>query len=72
MIATQGGAFYDPAADRALIDNLKAELQSHVEVHELDVDINDPRFARAMASRLDEFVRAQAAQATSSSTGGSQ
>jgi uncharacterized protein (UPF0261 family) len=72
MIATQGGAFYDPAADRALIDNLKAELQSHVEVHELDVDINDPRFARAMASRLDEFVRAQAAQATSSSTGGNQ
>jgi uncharacterized protein (UPF0261 family) len=55
-----------------LIDNLKAELQSHVEVHELDVDINDPRFARAMASRLDEFVRAQAAQATSSSTGGNQ
>jgi uncharacterized protein (UPF0261 family) len=72
MIATQGGAFYDPAADRALIDNLKAELQSHVKVHELDMDINDPRFARAMASRLDEFVRAQAAQATSSSTGGSQ
>jgi uncharacterized protein (UPF0261 family) len=72
MIATQGGAFYDPAADRALIDNLKAELQSHVEVHELDVDINDPRFAWAMASRLDEFVRAQAAQATSSSTGGNQ
>jgi len=72
MIATQGGAFYDPAADRALIDNLKTELQSHVEVHELDMDINDPRFAQAMASRLDEFVRAQAAQATSSSTGGNQ
>jgi uncharacterized protein (UPF0261 family) len=72
MIATQGGAFYDPAADRALVDDLKAELQSHVEVHELDMDINDPRFAQAMASRLDEFVRTQAAQATSSSTGGNQ
>ncbi len=58
MIATQGGAFYDPDADRALIDNLKAGLQSNVEVHELDMDINDPRFAQAMASRLDEYIRA--------------
>jgi uncharacterized protein (UPF0261 family) len=72
MIATQGGAFYDPVADRALVDNLKIELQSNVEVHELDMDINDPRFAQAMASRLDEFVRTQSAQATSSSTGGNQ
>jgi uncharacterized protein (UPF0261 family) len=62
MIATQGGAFYDPVADRALVDNLKLELQSNVEVHELDMDINDPRFAQAMASRLDEFVRTQAAR----------
>jgi uncharacterized protein (UPF0261 family) len=72
MIATQGGAFYDPVADRALVDNLKIELQSNVEVHELDMDINDPRFAQAMASRLDEFVRTQAAQTTSSSTGGNE
>jgi uncharacterized protein (UPF0261 family) len=60
MIAIQGGAFYDPDADRALIENLKAELQSTVEVHELEMDINDPRFAQAMASRLDELVRIQA------------
>ena len=44
------------------LDNLKAELQSTVEVYELDVDINDPRFAQAMASRLDEFVHAHSAQ----------
>jgi uncharacterized protein (UPF0261 family) len=62
MIATQGGAFYDPVADRALVDNLKVELQSNVEVHELDMDINDPRFAQAMASRLDVFVSTQAAR----------
>ncbi len=62
MIATQGGAFYDEGADRALIDNLKVELQSPVEVYELDMDINDPRFAQAMASRLDEFVHAHSAQ----------
>jgi uncharacterized protein (UPF0261 family) len=62
MIATEGGAFYDPEADRCLIEHLKAELQSHVEVHELDMDINDPRFAQAMAQRLDELIRSRATQ----------
>ena len=70
MIATQGGAFYDPDADRALIDNLKAGLQSNVEVHELDMDINDPRFAQAMASRLDEYIRAQASSSAQSAPAG--
>jgi len=61
MIDTQGGPFYDPEADQALIDNLKAGLQGkdNVEIHELDMDLNDPRFARAMADRLDQFVREQ-------------
>jgi uncharacterized protein (UPF0261 family) len=57
MIAVEGKSFHDPAADRALIDNLKAGLRSNVEVIEMDVDINDPRFAQAMAARLDEYVR---------------
>jgi uncharacterized protein (UPF0261 family) len=56
MIATEGGAFYDADADQALISALKAELQSHVEVHELAMDINDPRFAQVMASHLDEYI----------------
>ncbi|MBO0783348.1 MAG: Tm-1-like ATP-binding domain-containing protein, partial [Ktedonobacteraceae bacterium] len=59
MIATEGGAFYDGDADRALIDTLKAELQRHVEIRELDTDINDPHFAQAMARCLDECVQAQ-------------
>jgi uncharacterized protein (UPF0261 family) len=61
MIDTQGGPFYDPEADQALIDSLKAGLQgkNNVEIHELDMDLNDPRFARAMADRLDQFVREQ-------------
>lgn len=59
LIATEGEAFYDAEADRALIDSLRAELQSNVEVHELDLDINDPRFAHAMAQRLDEYLTAQ-------------
>lgn len=58
MIATEGGVFYDPEADRALIDALKSGLRSDIEVHELDMDINDARFAEAMADRLHEMVRA--------------
>ncbi len=64
MIATEGGPFYDPAADQALIDALKAGLQSHVELHELEMDINDPAFARAMAARLDELIHVRTAQST--------
>lgn len=59
MIATEGGAFYDPEADRYLIENVKAGLPQNIEVHELDMEINDPRFAEAMAQRLDELIRAQ-------------
>ncbi|HKG25133.1 MAG TPA: Tm-1-like ATP-binding domain-containing protein [Thermomicrobiales bacterium] len=57
-IATAGKVFHDPIADRALIDNLTAGLGPNVELHELDMEINDPRFARAMAERMDELVRA--------------
>jgi uncharacterized protein (UPF0261 family) len=57
MIATEGGVFYNPEADRALIDNLKAGLRSNVEVHEMDMDINDPRFADAMADRIEQMVQ---------------
>ena len=58
MIATEGGVFYDPEADKALIDNLKAGLREGIEVHEMNMDINDPHFANAMADRMDEMVRA--------------
>jgi uncharacterized protein (UPF0261 family) len=57
MIAVEGGVYHDPAADRALIDTLKTNLDDTVELHELDLDINDPRFAEAMAARMDAYVR---------------
>lgn len=56
MIDVEGQPFHDPAADRALIDGLRETLDGSVEVHELDMDINDERFATAMASRLHELV----------------
>ena len=58
-IAGPGGPFYDPVADEALFAALRATLRPDIERHELDLAINDPHFARAMAERLDEMVRAQ-------------
>ena len=56
-IATEGQVFYDPEADAALFDTIRAELdRSQVELHELDTDVNDPAFALAMANRLHELI----------------
>lgn len=57
-IGTIGGVFHDPPADAALIAELRAGLDPRVEVVEMDTDINDPVFARAMAQRLHEHYQA--------------
>lgn len=56
-IAVEGGPFYDPEADAALLEGLRETLAEGVEVHELDLDVNDDQFALAMADRLHEMVR---------------
>jgi uncharacterized protein (UPF0261 family) len=58
IIAAAGQPFYDPAADAALIGALKQHLRPNVELHELDMEINDPRFAEAMAERLHQMLMA--------------
>jgi len=56
-----GGAFHDPQADRALFDALRAEVDtSKVDVREVQTDINDPAFARAMADRLHALYQGRA------------
>ena len=57
MIAVEGQPFHDPEADAALLEGLRETLGDNVEVHELDVDVNDEAFALAMADRLDEMIR---------------
>ncbi len=69
MIDVPGAPFYDPAADAALIRELKAGLRPDVEVVEMATDINDPAFATAMAVRLDALYREWAA-AKAPSAGG--
>ena len=57
-IATEGQVFFDPEADAALFDTIRELIDtSKVELHELDLDVNDPEFALAMANRLHELVQ---------------
>ena len=56
-IATEGSPFYDAEADKALIDALKKNLDKRIEVRELDMDINNPLFAKAMTDRLVEYIQ---------------
>jgi uncharacterized protein (UPF0261 family) len=55
MIDVEGQPFHDPEADEALRAGLRETIGS-VEVHELDLEINDERFAAAMANRLVELI----------------
>jgi uncharacterized protein (UPF0261 family) len=61
MIAVDGQPFHDAEADDALLAGLHETLDSSVEVHELDADVNDPGFATAMADRLHELIEECAA-----------
>jgi len=58
MIAVEGQPFHDPAADEALFSALRENVGPNVELHELDLDVNDPAFADAMANRLHEMISA--------------
>ncbi len=56
MIAVEGQVFHDPDADAALLQGLHETLGPAVEVHELELDVNDPAFATAMADRLHAMI----------------
>jgi uncharacterized protein (UPF0261 family) len=59
-ISTEGQVFHDPEADAALYDTLRESIDPDVvRVVELDLDVNAPEFALAMADRLHELVEAR-------------
>ena len=51
-IDKEGQPFYLPEADAALFEALRRNVRPPVELVELDMHINDPEFAAAMAERL--------------------
>lgn len=52
MIDAEGQPFHNPAANRALFVALKSSVAPNVRVRELDMHINDARFAHALAEGL--------------------
>ncbi len=56
MIDAPGGAFWWPEADRALFESLKKNLRKDIPVHELDLNINEPAFARSCTQALLEML----------------
>jgi uncharacterized protein (UPF0261 family) len=58
LIAVEGQPFHDPEADGALFGALREHLDPAVETHWLDMDVNDDRFAVAMADRLHALYEA--------------
>ena len=58
IISIEGQIFYHKEADQALIDTLKEYLDPNVvEIIQMDTDINNPKFAEAMADRLHELYQ---------------
>jgi uncharacterized protein (UPF0261 family) len=55
MLAVEGQPFHDAEADAALFA-AAVDDDSDLEVHDLDLDVNDKRFAVAMADRLHEMI----------------
>jgi len=56
MLDVEGEDFYDPEADAALFDALRDHLDDGVELVEMDDDINDDEFAKALANKLDAYM----------------
>ena len=57
MLDSEGGAFWDPAADAACFDAIKRGLRQDIPVIELAYNINDPSFAEAAAGVLLNMMR---------------
>ena len=51
-----GGAFYDPPADAAFREALRANLRSDIPLREIDAHVNDPEFATAVAETFLELI----------------
>jgi uncharacterized protein (UPF0261 family) len=54
--AVKGEGFYDPEADQAFVDALKANLPENIKVIERDTHIEDPAFATEAANLLIELI----------------
>jgi len=63
QIGSPGGILHDPEANAAFVARLRGDLAPHVEYRELDLSINDPRFAVEAAEALLRHLAARVSTA---------
>lgn len=56
-IEKEGSTFYDPQSLQAFVDRLKERLKDGIEVREVDANIDDPIFARAIVNAFEEVIK---------------
>jgi uncharacterized protein (UPF0261 family) len=67
-IDAEGKPFFDPLADKALFAAIRANLQKHVELIELDLHINDRAFAERTACEFLSTVAEKRSQSNALAT----
>jgi uncharacterized protein (UPF0261 family) len=55
-ISVEGGALYDPVSDKAFVDEFRRNVDSEIEIIEVDTHINTPEFARAVIDVLEQTL----------------
>lgn len=56
QLDSPGGVFWDPGADAACFDAIRAYLRPDIPLIEVDANINDPKFAERAATALLDIV----------------
>ena len=57
MLDSEGGQFWDPAADRACFEAIKKNVKPGIPVIEMDNNINDPAFSEKVAYTLLDMLK---------------
>lgn len=55
-LSVEGGALYDPIADKAFVAALKKYLDPNIKIVEVNTDINNTQFAQAVVKALEESL----------------
>jgi uncharacterized protein (UPF0261 family) len=58
-LSVEGGALYDPAADKAFVDALRKYLDPGIKIVEVNTDINNSQFAQAVVEALKESLKSR-------------
>jgi uncharacterized protein (UPF0261 family) len=57
MLDWEGGDFWDPEADQACFDAIRAGVHPGIPIRELDYHINDPPFAAEVANQMVQLLQ---------------